>query len=333
MTELSLGSADALFALIEKHGIDCDARQKGWLRADHCEAAADASRKAAQKWNRYGAAFEFVDCAGVRAISGTDRYVSGTVAKSGGAIHPMSLVRGLARVAEEAGAQIFIHSRVASMDPQGDRWILHVNGHRVTTNRVIHATNGYTDNLNAKLKRSVLPLTPIQIATKPLGNNQIADLLPQGHTISDTRRLTMYCRREPGDRFVYGGIGYRKSGGTVGGFQWLMQDVAKVFPTLSEVDWEFRWSGQIALTSDHVPHFHEPAPGVSAGLGYNGRGVAMAVAMGKVLADHALGAEVGSLPFPVSPMKPTPFRETQVLGAGVAMSFLRWRDQKEAARG
>ncbi|HYB41308.1 MAG TPA: hypothetical protein VEL75_06025, partial [Candidatus Methylomirabilis sp.] len=45
------------------------------------------------------------------------------------------------------------------------------------------------------------------------------------------------------------------------------------------------------------------APGVHAALGYNGRGVAMASAMGKVLADRAQGRAVA---FPESPLRPVP---------------------------
>ena len=37
------------------------------------------------------------------------------------------------------------------------------------------------------------------------------------------------------------------------------------------------------MTRDHLPHLHELAPGLLAGLGYNGRGVAMATVMGRLL--------------------------------------------------
>ncbi len=36
LTQASLNSADELFALIRRYQIDCDARQHGWLRVDHC---------------------------------------------------------------------------------------------------------------------------------------------------------------------------------------------------------------------------------------------------------------------------------------------------------
>jgi glycine/D-amino acid oxidase-like deaminating enzyme len=64
------------------------------------------------------------------------------------------------------------------------------------------------------------------------------------------------------------------------------------------------WGGKVAVTLDHLPHLHELAPGVHAALGYNGRGVAMATVMGKVLADRVQGR--GAAVFPESPLRPVP---------------------------
>ena len=72
-----------------------------------------------------------------------------------------------------------------------------------------------------------------------------------------------------------------------------------------------------------------PQPGVVAGLGYNGRGVAMSLEMGRVLADRVLGAAPESLPFPVSPIRPMALRGTQMAGSGIAMSWMRLRDSLE----
>ena len=93
--------------------------------------------------------------------------------------------------------------------------------------------------------------------------------------------------------------------------------------------WKYRWSGQIALTSDHLPHLHEPQPGLLAGLGYNGRGVAMSIVMGGILAERILGTAADALPIPTTAVRPMMFRDTQVHGAGLAMSWMRLRDRME----
>ncbi len=329
LAEVSLGSADELFDLVRRYDIDCGARQHGWLRADHSPAACKEARAAAKAWNTFGAGFEFLDGDDVSRLTGSPAYRSATLAPKGGAVQPLALVRGLARAAEAAGAQLFAQSPVRDLRRIDQRWHMTAAGHRVLADRVLLATNGYTDGLFQGLKRSILPLNPIQIATDSLGQDEIAPILPQGHTISDTRRLIMYARREPDHRIVFGGIGYRKPFGGTGGFQHLLRDARRIFPSIRPERWRYRWSGQIALTEDRVPHFHEPAPGLVAGLGYNGRGVAMSLVMGRVLAERALGADPGRLPFPVSPVRPMAFRDVQVAGAGLAMTAMRLRDRLE----
>ena len=333
LAEAALLSADDLFELVERYQIRCEARHKGWLRADHCEAARKVSQENAKLWNKLGATFEFVGRDDVTRMTGARGYGSGTVNTRGGAVQPLALTRGLDRVARAAGAKVFSHAPVRKLSREGRQWILAVNGHRVAARTVIIATNGYTDDLVPGLKRTLLPLTSIQIATEPLDADRLEPLCPAGHTISDTRRLIMYCRREPGGQFIYGGMGYRTPTGGVGGWSWLLKDAPRIFPSLKGVKWAYRWGGTVALTPDRVPHLLEPEPGLICGLGYNGRGVAMSLVMGREMARRALGAAIEELPFPLAPMKPYAFREPQVLGAGLAMRYWRMLDQREARRG
>ena len=329
LAEVSLNSADELFDLVRKYDIPCDARQKGWLRVDHCPAARDKARRAANAWNAFGAGFEFVDGADLRRMTGSPAYETGVLSPKGGAVQPLSLARGLAEAARKAGARIYRKAQVTAAERTGSNWLLRAGGCRIRAQSVVLATNGYTDGLLPGLARSVLPLHPVQIATDPLSDDQIGAILPDGHTISDTRRMIMYARRGPGNRAVFGGIGFRRPLGGLAGRRWLLQDVAKVFPSLRSVKWTYFWGGKIALTADRIPHLHEPAPGMVTGLGYNGRGVAMSLVMGRILADRVSGAAPEVLPFPISPIKPFAFRETQRAGSGIAMSLMRLRDAME----
>lgn len=329
MAETALRSADDLFDLIRAYQIQCDARQKGWIRVDHCAAARDVSRRNARLWNAHGADFAFLEREDVERLTGAKGYATGTLSARGGAVQPMALVRGLDRVARAAGAQVYSFAPVRGMTRRDGTWRLDVAGHEVKAATVIVATNGYSDNLVRGLKRSVLPLFSTQMATDPLAESEIGPILPQGHTISDTRRLIMYARREPGGQMCFGGIGYRKPQGGIGGFGWILKDAPEIFPSLKSVTWTYRWGGHVALTEDRVPHLHEPEPGLICGLGYNGRGVAMSHVMGRELARRALGTPATDLPFPVTPIPSYKFRTPQVLGAGLAMAVLRRRDQAE----
>ena len=331
LTEVSLQSADALFELIREHGIDCDARQKGWLRVDHCARARRMSAANAATWNQYGAGMRVIEDDELSSLTGSRLYRSGVLTPSGGAVQPLSLARGLARRARELGVTIFGRSPVSALQRDGDGWQLVSAGGRVRAAWVVLATNGYTDQLQPRLAQSILPLLPIQIATEPLPETQIASILPQGHTISDTRRVIMYARREPAGRMVFGGLGKATADGGIGGHDWLVRDAERVFPGLRGVNWRYRWGGRIALTGDHLPHLHEPRKGVIAGLGYNGRGVAMAHAMGLCLARRVIGESPENLPFPTTAIRSIPARGLQMMGKGPAIGLMRLLDRLESA--
>jgi sarcosine oxidase len=330
LTETSLNSADALFALIKQYGIDCQARQKGWLRVDHCARARKVSENNAEIWNRYGANMQLVDGDEVARLSGSRTYRSGVVSPRGGAVQPLSLARGLARAALAAGATIHGQSAVTGLTETTAGWTIRTARGSVSAEWVVLATNGYTDGLCNGLAETIIPLVPIQIASDPLSAQQIDSILPQGHTISDTRRVIMYARREPDKRIVFGGLGKLDRNNDIGGHEWLIRDAERVFPQLGGANWRYRWGGCIAITEDHLPHFHEPRKGLIAGLGYNGRGVAMSHTMGLCLAQRVLGAAPENLPFPTTAIKSIPFRALQMMGKGPVIEMMRFLDYLES---
>lgn len=329
ITETSLNSADELFELIEKYQIDCQARQHGWLRVNHSEKVIKQTTHNAEKWNRYGANMRFVEGNELQTLTGSSVYKTGILTPEGGAVHPMSLVRGLAKVVRGAGAQIFGSSPVNALKQTSSGWNTQTTSGCVSSKWVILATNGYTDGLLKGLKNSLFPLLPIQIATEPLEDARIDTILPKGQTISDTRRVIMYARREPDNRFVFGGLGNLSLQGKIGGYEWLQKDAERIYPSLKGVKWDFKWGGKIAITHDRIPHFHEPAPGLITGLGYNGRGVALSHVIGRMLADRVLGTALEDLPFPVTKIKRIPFRTVQMIGKSTAIGWMRFLDRLE----
>lgn len=326
----ALGSADALFDYIRAHQFDCDARQNGWLRVCHSAGALRNAKANAEAWNRLGAGMEIVGREDIFALSGTRAYHAGIVTPRGGAVQPMKLALAMARAVRQQGGRIYEHSAVLGMDRQGARWILRGAQGQVSAAQVIVATNGYSGDLIPKLSRSIIAATPIQMATDPLPEGVIGQILPQGHTISDSRRVIMYARREPDNRMVYGSHGSLSAANVPGGFKALHRDALRVFPQLKDAHWTHGWGGRVAVTDDHLPHLHQPQPGVLVGLGYNGRGVAMSQVMGQALAARALGRPEGDIPLPVTEIKPIFAHAIQTRGVGTAVWFLRLLDYLES---
>ncbi len=333
LTEASLNSADEVFELIKTYQIDCQARQNGWLRVLHNARARRQAEEGVAAWNAHGAGMEVIGQEEVTRLSGSQVYSAGVVTPRGGAVQPLSLSLGLAQAAKQRGVVIHGGSAVTALDRQEGKWIAKTALGQVRSDWVIVATNGYTDRLIPKLDKSVLPVHPVQMVTQPLPDDLINEILPEGHTISDSRRVIMYARREPGNRLVYGGHGKELADGQIGGFKWLKQDAERVFPQLKGVTWTHRWGGRIAITEDHLPHLHEPQKGLLVGLGYNGRGVAMSHVMGRVMAERVLGKAADALAFPTSAIRDMPFQTVQRMGLGTVVRFMKFLDYLETRVG
>ena len=115
--------------------------------------------------------------------------------------------------------------------------------------------------------------------------------------------------------------------GTLRQMELLRRASCKLYPQPGGAEWAHHWGGFVAMTADHYPHMDEVAPGVMAGVGFNGRGVAMATALGKVLADWAAGVPAAALPFPVTRPRPIPFHALRKPAVRATVAWYRLRDR------
>jgi glycine/D-amino acid oxidase-like deaminating enzyme len=325
--ELSGGAADLVFNLIANHRIDCQPVQAGWIQGGRSTEALPAMRRRATLWRERGVAAEWYDAERMAEVTGTERYAGGWVDPRAGAIQPLSYARGLAGAAARLGAAIHGSSAVTGLSRQGAGWRLSTADGEVEAEQVILATNGYTDGLWPGLKQTVVPVYSIQVATAPLGENVRKSILPGGQVLSDTGRLTWYFRLDHTGRLIFGSGGATSPGALPKMYGGLAERARRLFPQIGEPNFEYRWGGRVALTADHLPHLHQLAPGLWAGLGYNGRGVAMATAMGKLLAAQVRGDAVPDLTLP---LRPIPFHGLRNQGVAIARTWYAWRDRMEA---
>ncbi|MDO5706520.1 MAG: FAD-binding oxidoreductase, partial [Paracoccus sp. (in: a-proteobacteria)] len=148
----------------------------------------------------------------------------------------------------------------------------------------------------------------------------------------DARRLLLYFRKDAAGRFIMGGRGNYSDSATRRQMQVLRDASVGLYPELRGVRWRFGWGGFVAMTRDHYPHLDQVAPGVMAAMGYNGRGVAMATALGKVMADWATGMPAADLPFPVTAPRPIPFYFMRRPAVIATVAWSRLRDRMEGDR-
>jgi glycine/D-amino acid oxidase-like deaminating enzyme len=320
-------TADVVFALIEKHGIACDAARCGWIQPAHSKEALEVVKRRVDQWQRRGAPLEVLDKETTAELLGTDRYHGAGLDRRAGGIQPLSYSRGLARAAMAKGASIFGQTRAVAIERRnGSFRITTGRGPSIEAPRVLLATNGYTDELWPKLRETVIAANSFQTATSPLSEEHGRTILPRGHVASDTRKLLRYFRRDATGRFLMGGRGPFAEPAGPADFAHLVRMVEDLFPALRGVSYEFHWSGRVALTRDYLPHLHEPVSGLLAFLGCNGRGVGLGTAMGAAIGKHWLHPDRSPLPVPISRIRPIPFHGLQRLYVATVIAYYRLLD-------
>jgi len=323
---------ELVFDLIRKYGIDCDAVRAGWIQPATSERELVPIRARVEQWRRRGADAELLDRAQTAALTGSTYYCGGWIDRRGGTVQPLSYVRGLARAATRAGARIYVRSPAIRLSVSGSDWRIHSPRGSLIASTVILATDAYTDHLVDPLRRSLVAVPSFQVATAPLAESLRRDILPQGQSASDTRRLLRYFRLDAGGRLLMGSRGAFDQGATPQSTRHLYQAVREIYPQLEGIPFEYHWSGLVGITVDRLPHLHAIAPGLLAGVGYNGRGIAMATTLGRLLARLAQGAAADEIGYPVTEVRPVTLHRFARLGARATMQYLKARDRWDRTR-
>jgi glycine/D-amino acid oxidase-like deaminating enzyme len=326
MVAFSGAAPGLVFDLIARHGIRCEARRNGTLRAAIRRRPAEKLAAAVDQLHRRGVPAELLDPSQMAEATGSDRYLAGLLDRRGGDLNPLSYARGLARAAVQAGAAIHGGTAVLSLSQAGTEWRALTASGMVTAERVVLATNGYTDGLWPSLRRTIVPLFGAIIATAAIAPEIARRILPSRAVLYETGTVTVYYRIDHGGRLLLGGRGPMREISKPSDVPHLQSYAHKLWPALRKVPWTHAWGGRLAMTTDQYPHIHEPAPGVIACLGYNGRGVAMSTAMGVELAQRIMNP---SAPFamPVSPMKAIPLHRLWPLAVRAAIVRGRLADR------
>lgn len=308
LIELAGNAPAYLFDLVKRHRIDCAAINSGTIRVVRHERDREMIERSVREWRGRGAGLELLDRQGLAALTGAVAYPLGLLDPRGGQLNPLAYARGLAEVVGRLGGKILTHSPATAIKKESDGWWrLTMPQGSLRARNVVLATNGYTDGLWPQLKETVIPVYSAITATDPLPKEVLAKILPGRQVTYESSWRILYFRIDDAGRFLMGGPSVLRDTGDERDYAHLIAHARELYPELSRFPWHYFWNGQVAVTKDHYPHVHEPAPGVIAGLGYNGRGVAMATAMGRLIAKRILGCPADELELPVTQIEPFAF--------------------------
>lgn len=302
LVDAAWNAPNLVFDLIERHGIACAALRGGTLRAATAPAQLAPLRQLTEECLKRGWPVQWLEPADMAARSGNALYCGGMLDARGGQLDPLAYTRGLAQAAAKAGASLYGGTRVTSFARQDDAWQVQTAQGSVRADKLLFATNGYTDKAWDALRRSVVPVYSGIVASTPLPEEHAARILAQHEVLYELGQITTYYRVDAQRRLLMGGRSYSHHLQGPSAFPYLMQRALTLWPELADISWTHGWNGQLGITLDHYPHWHEPEPCLLACVGYNGRGVAMATVMGQHIAQYVTGQ--GTPLFPPTPIKP-----------------------------
>lgn len=332
MVEAARGGAELVFSLIDQHRIECEARRGGLVFAAHTPQALDKLKRRHAFWQGMGQAPELLDDRRVADLIGGGTYWGGLLEHRGGTINALSYTRGLAHAAIAAGVTVHCRSRVTGLKRERNGWVATAAGGSVTGETVMLCTNAYTDGLCRSLARTIVPLRAYQLLSRPISENLRASILPKANALTDTRRLMSGIRRHSDGRLHASGPVSPFGPEQKPDIGSVTRRLLKCFPQLGSLEWEKSWSGWVAMIPGEYPRMIDIAPGVIAGVGYSGRGLALATIMGRELARRTGGAKPDDLAFSPSAPRALPFPTIiRVLVKGLSETY-RLRDRIDEVR-
>jgi glycine/D-amino acid oxidase-like deaminating enzyme len=223
--------------------------------------------------------------------------LGGTFTPHCAVIHPSRLVRGLARVVEAGGVDIFEQTPVRSIAPGK----VVTDAGTVRAEIVLRATEGYTPRLPG-LRRAVAPVYSLMVATEPLSDAMWDTIgLADRPSFSDGRHLIIYGQRTADGRLAFGGRGAPYHYGSrihpsydqePRVFQDLRTVLRELLPQLHEVEFTHQWGGCLGIARDWAASVRlDRRTGLGWAGGYVGDGVATTNLAGRTLSDLVTGAD------------------------------------------
>lgn len=324
------GTADGVFDLIRDEKLAVAHSRSGWIQAAHTETALRTVKERVRQWQERGADVAVLDEEAIARLTGARGYLGGWIDRRAGVVDPYAFTMALGGLAVAAGARIATGARVVSLVKRDQLWRAETaDGRSVTAPKVVAATNAYSDHLVRGLAETLVWLHSFQIATEILPPALAQAILPEGQAVSDSRRILVYYRKSPDGRLMLGGRGPMREPSSPDDWAHLRRAMLRLYPALTGLRIEKRWYGRVAMTPDHLPHIHEPEPGLVTVAGCQGRGVGLMTAIGRHLANYALSGDPADLPLPVTPIRPIPFHRFRMVGIAATIAWYRFLDAFE----
>ena len=307
--------------VIDELGVDCDYLPSGNIMTVVHPKQEKRLRRAAEVAAKMGAKVRFLASAEMRERGIPASFLCGALEAAGGTLHPGKLMLGLRRAALQAGIRIYEQTPVLQVQ-EGVRATMRTPRGTLRADRLVMASNAYTREIG-RPGHKVFALYVTLFESAPLSDAQLAAIggwpgregVYTAHESLESYRLTAQrtiIGGSKGVRYYWGSRPGDRGGPHAATQAKIARAFRDRFPTLNDLPIARFWGGWIAMTLNFLPSIG-PVDGAGRllhAMGYNGHGVAQAIAVGDLLADQITGREnewARVFPRPAPTLPPEPF--------------------------
>ncbi|GGB40743.1 putative oxidoreductase OrdL [Lentibacillus populi] len=330
MWQLSLDSIDLIEHIINTHQISCAFRRNGDFHAAYKPSHLDGMKREQEVMERD---FDYkkikvVEKQDLHSELNTPFYHGGRVDESSAHFHPLNYALGLAEAVEEMGGTIYEQSEALSYRKESGKVVVNTNKGRVIAKELVIVTNAYSGDFQKTIKKTIVPVESIMIATEPLSEELCQDLIKHDRAVSDTKNLLYYFRLTADHRLAFGGSGRSSSKRDQENlFNNLRAGMITVFPQLKNAQVDYRWGGKVGFTQEMLPYMGQLEDGSYYAFGFAGHGAAMSSMAGKLIAKNILHEGGGDNPLEKARLRPIPFHSQHAKAVGMMKFYMKFRDR------
>ena len=283
---------DLLASLIADNNIECEKIGTGNLDVVHHPSSIEELKEWGNDLqNHFGIETRWIPKEEFDEVGHQSTEQFGAVfTEAGFAMNPMAFLNGFANATVDAGAQLHSHSRVKKWERNGKHKLITEEG-SITCDKVVVATNGYTDeSLHPSFANRMVPVLSNIIVTREMSEDEFKmQNYKTLNPICNSREILYYYRRMPSNRMLFGTRGdtFGDDKSALKMRSMMTKQFQGVFPNWNDIDVEYYWRGTVVMNRDLVPAFGslENDKSVFFSYGYHANGNNSTVYCGKKLAE------------------------------------------------
>src|ERR1700687_696708 len=249
----SLATIDCVEQIVGEENIDCSFSRCGHLEVACKQAHFDGYEESAALVEReFNHELRIIPKNELRGEIGSDIYFGGMVDETSAGLNPARYVAGLAHAAQRAGACLYDHTRVTSIELERNnnahKFCVHTSKGAITAREVILASGAYTTDATPALRKKIIPIGSYIIATEVLPADLARELSPRNRMIYDSKHFLYYYRLTPDNRMLFGGRAafFPETENTVRqSAEILQRGMIQVYPQLRDAKVEYGGGGHL----------------------------------------------------------------------------------------